>query len=227
MPLIQSNLQKAMDQIIAFCGKRTISINETKSFELIFRLHSRKTRVTDATKPIMFLNMSIPLKTTGKFLGILFDQNLSFKQHITQTKSKAQNIATRLNTLHDTKYGPSNGPHVQNICSAYFRVRTYIHHHLKPQHIKTMGNHTNQIPKITIQNTPNPQQPYRKLAKLIANSPWLNTSSRFVSDIFKQSKKSINRFLHLKLLKLISYSPWVKYKYSCLFINRGSGDVRL
>ena len=105
---IQSNLQHSMNQIISFCGKRRISINENKSFELIFRKHSRITTAEVTAKPILFPNTPIPFKSSGKFLGITFDQQLSFKNHITQIKSKAKHRTMRLNTLHSTKYGPSH-----------------------------------------------------------------------------------------------------------------------
>ena len=105
---IQSNLQHSMNQIISFCGKRRISINESKSFELIFRKHSRKSTAEVTAKPILCHNTPIPFKSSGSFLGITFDQQLSFQSHITQTKSKAKHRIMRLNTLHNTKYGPSH-----------------------------------------------------------------------------------------------------------------------
>ena len=97
-----------MNQINSFCGKRRISINENKSFELIFRKHSRKSTAEVNAKPILFHNTPIPFKSSGRFLGIAFDQQLSFKNHITQIKSKAKHGSMRLNTLHSTKYCPSN-----------------------------------------------------------------------------------------------------------------------
>ena len=104
----QSNLQHSMDQIISFCGKRRISFNENKSFELIFRKHSRKSTTEETANPILFHNTPIPFKSSGRFPGITFDQQLSFKNHITQIKCKAKHRTMRLNTLHSTKYGPSN-----------------------------------------------------------------------------------------------------------------------
>ena len=50
---IQSNLQHSMDQIISYCGKRRISINENKSFELIFRKHSRKSTAEETVTIIV------------------------------------------------------------------------------------------------------------------------------------------------------------------------------
>ena len=134
LPLIQSNLQKSMDQIIKYCGKRRISINEKKSFELIFRKRTHISQAEENAKPIMFLNKPIPFEKTGKFLGVSFDNTLSFKNHIINMKSKAKNISTRLHTLHDDKYGPSNQTMVR-----LFKI--YVRPLLEYGHIATITAH--------------------------------------------------------------------------------------
>ena len=102
----QANLQKSLNQVIDFCGKRRISINEKKSFELVFRLKSCNSNEEKA-KPILCHNTPIPFKPSGKFLGVIFDQDLSFKQHITTIATKATTACISLQTLHGTNYGPS------------------------------------------------------------------------------------------------------------------------
>ena len=123
-----------MDQIIIFCRQRRISINETKSYELIFRKRCHKSQAEDAAKPILFHNTQVPFITTGKFLGIIFDQTLSFKQHIENIKSKARNRTIRLQTLHNDKYGPSNKTMVR-----LFKI--YVRPLLEYGHIATITAH--------------------------------------------------------------------------------------
>ena len=105
---IQNNLQKALKDIIKYCGKKRISINDSKTFEIIFTPKSRLRNLKKITpKPILCDQTPIPIHDEGKFLGITFDKNLTFKQHIKNTQNRAKYRSTAINRLAGTKTGPS------------------------------------------------------------------------------------------------------------------------
>ena len=137
---IQTNLQNSINQMISFCVEQRTGINETKSFELIFRKTSCKTTAEDEAKHITFHNTPIPMKSHGKFLGLTIDQKLSFTNHITTVKSIAKSRTLRLQSLHHSKYGPTNSTIVR-----LFKI--YIRPLLEYGHIATItanNRHMNQ-----------------------------------------------------------------------------------
>ena len=204
LPFIQRNLQKAMDQIIKYCGKRRISINENKSFELIFRKRSHKSQTEKNAKPILFQNKPIPFKTTGKFLGVSFDNTLSFQSHILTIKSKAKNITTRLHTLHDDKYGPSNETIVR-----LFKI--YVRPLLEYGHIATITAqkliqiHWEHIQTTYIRRILKIHRIHKNIARKLANLPTiydrlLQLSSKWY-DKTKKNNKPITEFINKTVSK--------------------------
>ena len=80
------------------------------------------------------------MKSHGKFLGLTIDQKLSFTNHITTVKSIAKPRTIRLQSLHHSKYGPSNSAMVR-----LFKI--YISSLLEYGHIATItanNRHMNQ-----------------------------------------------------------------------------------
>ena len=92
-------------QIAAFCGKSRISLNEKKTCELIF---GRVPKYIKETTPVLQLqNKNIPTTKHAKFLGVTFDQNLNFKEHINHIATIAKTRETLLYSIYNQKYGPS------------------------------------------------------------------------------------------------------------------------
>ena len=108
LPTVQRQLQQSMNQIITFCGKRRISISEEKSFELVFRKRSHISQAEKTLTPITLHTTPIQIKTTARFLGVHFDNKLTFREHITKIKNRAQHRILRLHTIQNQQYGPSN-----------------------------------------------------------------------------------------------------------------------
>ena len=135
---IQKNLQKSIDQIITYCGKNRIGINENKSFELIFSRSCRTSHAENNAKPIIFQHTPIPFKSSGKFLGVTFDKQLSFKAHITDITNRAKHRSLRLSSIHGNTYGPSKTTMIR-LFNTYIRPLMEYGHiatiTAKPQHI--------------------------------------------------------------------------------------------
>ena len=100
-------LQKSLNRIAAFCGKSRISLNENKTTELIItgRVHKY---TKEYIPPLQIHNKPIPTTKHAKFLGVTFDQSLTFQKHINITATKAQTRAHQLYNIFNQHYGPSS-----------------------------------------------------------------------------------------------------------------------
>ena len=133
-----------MDQVVSFCGEPRISINEDKTFELIIRPTHRKTPAEENAKHLLCHHTPIPFQNTGKFIGVTFDNQLSFRTHIKDINTKAKNRSFKLRTLHNTTYGPSNQTMIR-LHSPAFRIRTSRNHHYQSQTLTQMGINSNHL----------------------------------------------------------------------------------
>ena len=90
----------------AFCGKSRISLNENKTTELIItgRVHKY---TKEYIPPLQMHKKPIPTTKHAKFLGVTFDQSLTFLKHINTTVAKAQSRVLKLHTIYNQHYGPS------------------------------------------------------------------------------------------------------------------------
>ena len=189
---IQTNLQKSINQIISFCGEQRIGINETKSFELIFRKNSHKTTAEDEAKHITFRNTPIPMKSHGKFLGLTIDQKLSFTNHITTIKSIAKSRTLRLQSLHHSKYGPSNSTMVR-----LFKI--FIRPLLEYGHIATITankkhmNHWESIQTSFIRHTFKLPYIHNNHTRKLANLPTITDRLLQLSDKWYNKAITVNK----------------------------------
>ena len=89
-------------KIISFCGKRRISINENKSFELIFRKHSRKStaEVTAKTYPLPQHTHSFQIIRQFPRYHLWLTIILPKPHNTNQIQSKTQNHETQHTTQH-------------------------------------------------------------------------------------------------------------------------------
>ena len=106
IPQLQTKLQKSLNKIAAFCGKSRISLNENKTTELIItgRVHKY---TKEYIPPLQIHKKQIPTTKHAKFLGVTFDQSLTFQKHINITATKAQTRAHQLYNIFNQHYGPS------------------------------------------------------------------------------------------------------------------------
>ncbi len=104
--ILQKKLQKSMDHIAAFCGKSRITLNEKKTKELFFtgRVHPQS---MPCYKDLTLHNKPIEATRQAKFLGVIFDSNLSFTPHINIIASRAKARSTNLYKISNLKHGPS------------------------------------------------------------------------------------------------------------------------
>ena len=88
-----SKLQKAVNAIEGWCRRWRIKINGTKSNLIFFqRLHKKPTQ----DLALQLFNDIVRPTATAKYLGIEFDERLSFKPHFDKVEKKA---ASRLNVF--------------------------------------------------------------------------------------------------------------------------------
>ena len=94
-----------MDHIAAFCGKSRITLNEKKTKELFFtgRVHPQS---KPYYKDLTLHNKPIEATRQAKFLGVLFDSNLSFTPHVNIIASRAKARSTNLYKISTLKHGP-------------------------------------------------------------------------------------------------------------------------
>lgn len=85
--LNQSNLQKSLNNIQRWCSKWRIKINPQKSNYTVFK-NDHKLKGPD--NPIItFFDNCIPNTKEAKFLGVIFDERLTFKSHTDKITAKA------------------------------------------------------------------------------------------------------------------------------------------
>ena len=97
---LQNKLQKSLNR------KSRISLNENKTTELIItgRVHKY---TKEYIPPLQIHKKPIPTTKHAKFLGVTFDQSLTFLKHINTTVAKAQSRVLKLHTIYNQHYGPS------------------------------------------------------------------------------------------------------------------------
>ena len=84
---IVGNMKKALIHADKYFKKWKIKINQDKTQATIFPFNKSPKRVPQTTLNIQ--GSQIPLLDTIKYLGVIFDKNLSFKQHVLQASDKA------------------------------------------------------------------------------------------------------------------------------------------
>ena len=102
----QANMHNALDAIIKFCGERRIAINEKKTFEIVIRPHHNSKENTP-TPSLTFNGKEIKIEQSGPFLGVTFDEKLSFKIHFESKTGIAKKRSQSLMNITAPTFGPS------------------------------------------------------------------------------------------------------------------------
>ena len=109
------SLQETLTDLESFCGKWRMGLNANKTKCMIFQRGQ-----TNLTKPNLYLKKNLlTYEENVKFLGIIFDQKLTFEAHIQSVYEKCMN---RLNLL-KALCGHSWGANAETIMYTY---RTFI-----------------------------------------------------------------------------------------------------
>ena len=101
---LHDKLQPTINSLLEYAAKWRIGLNANKTNELIFGY--RKPKITNSNK-LNINNQEIKITEKAKFLGITFDKNLTFKQHIKITNNKAYIRTTKLKSIYNKHHGPS------------------------------------------------------------------------------------------------------------------------
>ena len=105
------HLQNIINQLEAFCNKWRIGLNSEKTFCLNFHTKS----INNNSPRLWLRNELIKYKKQIKFLGITFDEHLTFKNHIEDIVSRCNK---RLNLLKALR-GQTWGAHPSTILYTY------------------------------------------------------------------------------------------------------------
>ena len=154
---VQTNLQSSINQMTLFCGKRRIAINDSKNFEIIIKPPSAKNKTL--TPALLFDNTEIEIKSSGRFLGLVFDDKLNFDEHITTQFQSARTRTMQLSTIHSEKFGPSEK-------SMLNLFKIFIRSILEYGHIALITTEPNQLKSWEIIQT--------KFIRFVLKSPKIN-----------------------------------------------------
>ena len=100
---VADHLQPLLTKLEEFCSKWRVGINSEKTWALNFFKDSKNNN-----SPRLWLkNELIKCKKEFKFLGITFDEKLTFKAHIENTVSRCKKRLNLLKTLRGKDWGAS------------------------------------------------------------------------------------------------------------------------
>lgn len=100
LPLACKDIQAALDAIVRWCNKWGLEVSTTKTKAIIFSLKHTKN-----APHLTILNKTIKFEPYVKFLGILFDSKLTWKQHINHIKDKCGRDLQLLTVISSRKWG--------------------------------------------------------------------------------------------------------------------------
>ena len=100
---MSQHLQRILLDLETFCSKWRIKLNPSKTWCLNFFLNSEN----DNTPRLWLRGELIEYKKTCKFLGITFDQKLTFNEHINDIVNRARKRLNLLKALRGQSWGAS------------------------------------------------------------------------------------------------------------------------
>lgn len=77
---IINRLQKALNTIEKYCHTWKIAINTKKTQAMIFK--RKRSHNNHPSQKLKFFNDPLPWQTSAKYLGVILDETLSYKQHV-------------------------------------------------------------------------------------------------------------------------------------------------
>jgi len=97
-------LQRSLDAVQAWCDKWGFKMSATKTVCVLFAKDSRlKTRM----KPIVVNNTAIKVEKAAKFLGVYFDERLTWRQHFDYVVKKCKARLNLMRSVSGSSWGAS------------------------------------------------------------------------------------------------------------------------
>ena len=103
-------MQQDLLTLAMWCAKWRIKLNPDKSKVIIF---SRSILARKAELNLNLYGETLKIYPQGKFLGITFDSQLTFKRHFEDILDRCNNRHHRLRLLANKKWGPSPSTLIQ------------------------------------------------------------------------------------------------------------------
>ena len=174
-----SEVNLELENIKNWMFTNRLSLNSDKTYSVIFSNCDYNTVIN----PIIFNNRFVEIETNGKFLGVILDNKLTFKYHISFLCNK---ISKTVGILYKVKdYVPQ---HIM-IQLYYSFVYPYIHY---CNIVWSNTYHTHLTPLVTLQ---------KKLIRIITNSDYLEHSN----PLFKQTGILTTNQVHAYLLSIYMF----------------------
>ena len=110
------HLQEILVELEEFCSKWRIGLNAAKTKCLFFKNNRKR----DLNEPNLYLrNELLKFEKEAKFLGVLFDEKLSFENHILEMTNKCKKRLNLLKSMCVTNWG-------ENTETILYSYRTFI-----------------------------------------------------------------------------------------------------
>lgn len=84
-----ANINHDLDTLVEFAASHSLKINPSKSTLIIFGKSGTKKNIMPPTLDIKIKDVPIPCTDSARNLGVTFDSNLRFRDHVTRCSSKA------------------------------------------------------------------------------------------------------------------------------------------
>ncbi|GBM28382.1 putative RNA-directed DNA polymerase from transposon X-element, partial [Araneus ventricosus] len=101
MPLIERQLQNAVNKLVAWCDNNGHAISPEKSR----CVHFCRKRNLHLDPVIYIRNIAIPIVNDIRFLGVIFDRKLTFLPHVLHLRKKCERSLNILKVLSRTSWG--------------------------------------------------------------------------------------------------------------------------
>jgi len=148
LDLVTRHLQKDINQLVSWCNRNGFKFSSTKTT----CVHFTTKRLT--SKPLLFINNSaIQVSSEAKFLGIIFDSKLTFRQHINQLKAKCIKASNIIKVISHYDWG-ADPDTLLNIYRTLIRSRIdygcIIYGSARPSYTKQLDTVANQALRLCL-----------------------------------------------------------------------------
>ena len=239
LSIMERHLQKTIDRVMKWAMRNGFKFSIDKTVCVRFHVANTQKWQPDYTPEFKLGSQTIKCEKEAKFLGLIFDRNLSFKSHITNLKRKCQKALNLLKVVSHQHWGADKKT-VLILYRALVRSKldygSVVYGSARPSYLKTLEPIQNQALRLALGAFPT--SPIASLNALCSEPPLsirrtklsLSYSSKLMGSpdnpayniIFKKTYKkydfireSIIKPLSCRLKEHISNGklPWMKEKF--------------